>query len=56
MGTGFIYDDVIITADSADYWDGCQDGYDLFAGYKFFSQFTNGTYKIPQGYLVIEKP
>ncbi len=56
MGTDTVYDDVIVTADSSDYWNGCQDGYDVFSAYKFFSQFTNGNYKTLQGFLVIEKP
>ena len=56
MGTDFLYDDVIITADSSDYWNSYQDGYDVFSACKFFSQFTNGGYKVRQGYLVIEKP
>ena len=45
MGTDYIYDDVIITADSCDYWDGYQDGYNVFSAYKFYSQHTNSKYQ-----------
>ena len=55
MGTEYIYDDVIITADSCDYWDGYQDGYTLFAAYKFYSQHTNGKRTQLQSSLVISK-
>ncbi|MBO5973724.1 MAG: hypothetical protein J6Q16_03410 [Clostridia bacterium] len=54
MGTvGYIYDDVIITADSCDYWDHCQDGYNLTPAYKFYSQHTNGRHTTRQSCLVI---
>ena len=43
MGTEYTYDDVIITADSSDYWDGYQDGYNVFSARKFYSQHTNGS-------------
>ncbi len=54
MGTtDYIYDDVIITADSCDYWDGYQDGYNVFSAYKFFSQHTNSKYNKLQNYIVV---
>ena len=53
MGTEYIYDDVIICADSSDYWDGYQDGYDVYSAYKFFRQHTNSSYKRLQNYIVI---
>ena len=53
MGTDYIYDDVIVTADSCDYWDGYQDGYSLYSAYKFFTQFTNGSYSKLQQHIVI---
>ncbi len=54
MGTvGYIYDDVIITADSCDYWDHCQDGYNLTPAYKFYSQHTNSKHTTRQSCLVI---
>ena len=55
MGTDFIYDDVLITADSCDYWDGYQDGYNVFSAYKFYTQHTNSKYNKLQAYIVIEK-
>jgi len=55
MGTAYIYDDVIITADSCDYWDGYQDGYNVFSAYKFFRQHTNRNYINMQNMLVINK-
>lgn len=53
MGTDYVYDDVIVTADSCDYWDGYQDGYSLYSAYKFFTQFTNGSYSKLQQHIVI---
>ncbi len=41
MGTDYIYDDVVIAADSCDYWDGYQDGYNVYSATKFFTQHTN---------------
>lgn len=31
MGTDYIYDDVLVIADSSDYWDGYQDGYNMYS-------------------------
>ena len=56
MGTDYIYDDVIITADSCDYWDGHQDGYNVFSAYKFYRQHTNSTHSSQFSSMVIEKP
>lgn len=56
MGTDYIYDDVIITADSSDYWDGHQDGYNVFSATKFYRQHTNSNYTTMYASLVIEKP
>jgi hypothetical protein len=55
MGTDYIYDDVFITADSCDYWDGYQDGYNVFAGYKFYTQHTNGSYYNIHAHIVLFK-
>ena len=41
MGNDYIYDDVIIIADSTDYWDGYQDGYCVYSANQFYRQFTN---------------
>ena len=55
MGTESIYDDVIIVADSCDYWDGYQDGYNVYSAYKFFRQHTNQNYSPLQSFLVIKQ-
>ncbi len=55
MGTDYIYDDVIIAADSCDSWDGYQDGYNVYSAYKFFRQHTNKGYTPLQSMLVIYK-
>ena len=56
MGTDYIYDDVIITADSCDYWDGHQDGYNVFSAYKFYRQHTNSKHTSQFTSMTIEKP
>lgn len=53
MGTDYIYDDVVIIADSSDYWDGYQDGYNVHSAYKFFRQHANGNFTLLQPYVVI---
>jgi len=53
MGTDYIYDDVVITADSCDYWDGYQDGYNVFNANKFYRQHTNSKYEVIQANIVI---
>ena len=53
MGTDYIYDDVVILADSADYWDGYQDGYNVISAYKFFTQHTETGHSTLQSLLVI---
>ena len=54
MGTpDYIYDDVIINADSHDWTDGYQDGYATRSAYKFFSQHTNPRRDHVQEYLII---
>lgn len=55
MGTDYIYDDVIIMADSSDYWDGYQDGYDVHSAYKVFAQHTNSQYVTLQAIIVFDK-
>lgn len=42
MGTDHIYDDIMIFADSCDYWDGYQDGFNMVSAYQYFSQFAGG--------------
>ena len=55
MGTDYIYDDVLIIADSFDCWDGYQDGYNIYSAYKFFSQHTNKKHTRWQSYVVVYK-
>ena len=56
MGTDYIYDDVIICADSCDYWDGHQDGYNVYSATKFCKQHSNSNHTSIFLCLVIEKP
>ena len=37
MGTDYIYDDALIIADSSDYWDGYQDGYNIYPALSFLA-------------------
>lgn len=53
MGTDYIYDDVIITSDSADFTDHFQDGYIVYPATVFYRHDTNGSQKILQQYLVM---
>lgn len=53
MGTDYIYDDVIITADSADFADHYQDGYVVYPATLFYRHDTSGNQKILQQYAVI---
>ena len=51
MGTDYIYDDVIILADSGDSWDHYQDGYNTLPATLFFRQWYNGSYTYNQQYV-----
>ena len=53
MGTDYIYDDVLITSDSADYTDHFQDGYVVYPATAFYRHDTNGSQKTLQQYAVI---
>jgi len=53
MGTDYIYDDVIITSDSADFNDHFQDGYVVYPATAFYRHDTNGSQKTLQQYAVI---
>ena len=53
MGTDYIYDDVIIVADSCDSWDHYQDGYNVFNAYRFFRNHSCRDYYRQQNYIVI---
>lgn len=55
MGTDYIYDDVIITADPCDYWDGYQDGYVSYNANKFYRQHTNSKQKQLYNTIVVHK-
>ena len=53
MGTDYIYDDVLIIADSCDYWDHYQDGYNIYSAYKFYTQHANGAFSLFQAHIII---
>ena len=55
MGTDYIYDDVIIIADSSDSWDHYQDGYNIYSATQFYRQFANESKTYLQQCLVIYK-
>lgn len=55
MGTDFIYDDVIITANSSDCRDGYQDGYNIYPAMQFFAQHTNSSISSMQNMIVVYK-
>ncbi len=54
MGTDYIYDDVIIFADSADVWDHYQDGYNTVPATLFFRQWYNSSYSTNQQSCVFD--
>ncbi len=53
MGTDYIYDDVVVIADSSDYWDNYQDGYNIYPATQFYRQFANQSLTYLQQCLVI---
>lgn len=53
MGTDYIYDDIILTADSADSKDHFQDGYNVYPATGFYRHDTSGSINVLQQYLVI---
>lgn len=53
MGTDYIYDDVIITSDSADYNDHYQDSYVVYPATAFYRHDTSGNHKTLQQYAVV---
>ena len=55
MGTDYIYDDVIILADSADNWDHYQDGYNTLPATMFFRQWYNGSFSYNQQFCVFDR-
>lgn len=54
MGTDFIYDDVIVLADSGDSWDHYQDGYNTMPANRFYSQWYNGSFTYNQQYNIFD--
>lgn len=52
MGTPYIYDDVLILADSGDGHDHYRDGYDIFPATLFYRQWYNGSFTYNQQYNV----
>ena len=55
MGTEFIYDDVVVLADSGDSWDHYQDGYNTMPATLFFRQWYNGSFTYNQQYNFFDK-
>ena len=53
MGTDYIYDDVIITSDSADFNDHFQDSYVVYPATAFYRHDTSGSQKTLQQYAVV---
>ena len=53
MGTDYIYDDVIITSDSADFNDHYQDSYVVYPATAFYRHDTSGNHKYLQQYAVV---
>lgn len=54
MGTDYIYDDVIVLADSHDTWDHYQDGYNTLPAALFYSQWYNGNFTYNQQYCIFD--
>ena len=55
MGTDFIYDDVILLADSGDTWDHYQDGYNVHAATIILRHWFNLSINATQGYFVVDR-
>ncbi len=56
MGTDFIYDDVIIIADSHDVSDHYQDGYNTYPASMFWAQWRNGGGGTFEQYVFVDNP
>ncbi len=54
MGTDYIYDDVIVLADSHDTWDHYQDGYNTLPAALFYPQWYNGNFTYNQQYCIFD--
>jgi len=55
MGTEYIYDDVIMLADSGDSWDHYEDGFDTYSATMFYRQWYNSKYTANQSHFVINR-
>lgn len=55
MGTDYIYDDVLVLADSHDTWDHYQDGYNTLPANLFYRQWYNGSFTYNQQYCIFDK-
>ena len=53
MGTEYIYDDIIIIADSGDSWDHYQDGYNTYSAYHLYKQHVNGGHTLIHPSLLV---
>ena len=55
MGTEYIYDDVLVLADSGDSWDHYQEGYNTYPATLFYRQWYNGSFTWNQQYISFDK-
>ncbi len=55
MGTDYVYDDVVVMADSGDTWDHYQDGFNVHAATQFYRQWFNLSITMKQGYFVVKR-
>ena len=55
MGTAYIYDDVIVLADSGDTWDHYQDGYNVFPATLVYRHWWSLRFDYTQDWFVIDR-
>ena len=55
MGTEYLYDDVIVMADSGDTWDHYQEGYNVFPATLVYRHWWDLRFGVTQGWFVIDR-
>jgi hypothetical protein len=55
MGTDYLYDDVIIMADSGDTWDHYQEGYNVFPATLVYRHWWDLRFSVRQQWFVIDR-
>jgi len=55
MGTDYLYDDVMIFADSGDTWDHYQEGYNVFPATLVYRHWWDLRFGVTQGWFVIDR-